>query len=380
VRFFLFVVSFTLLYSLFHAYAFLRARQALSLGPGVSILLVIVMLFMLFCPIIIRLSEDAGLESAARVLANIGYTWMGLLFLFVCASLVLDFYRLTVHGIHLVVHKGLTGITLSTRMVFLAALLLSCFISAYGVYAAFDIHTEHVTLKSSKIPAGLSKIRIVQITDVHLGLIVREARLGRILDAVKKADPDILVSTGDLVDGQIDNMAVLADMLREIRPKYGKFAVTGNHEYYAGIHRSLRFTRDAGFTILRGSGTTIAEFITVAGVDDPAGRPDGDYTEISEKNLLQGYARKHFTILLKHRPVVDKDSIGLFDLQVSGHVHKGQIFPFVFAVKAFFPYVFGLYDFQHGSLMYVSRGSGTWGPPMRFLSPPEVTVIDLLPE
>ncbi len=240
-RFFLFLVSFTLLYSLFHAYAFLRARQALSLGPGVSILLVIVMLFMVFCPIIIRLIEDAGLEGSARILSYVGYTWMGLLFLFVCASLVLDFYRLTVYGIHLAVHRDLTQITLSARMGFFVALLLSCSIAAYGLYAAFDIRTEHVTVKTSKIPAGIRKIRIVQITDVHVGLLVREARLGRILRAVREADPDILVSTGDLVDGQIDNMAVLAAMFREIQPKYGKFAVTGNHEYYAGIDRSLSF-------------------------------------------------------------------------------------------------------------------------------------------
>jgi predicted MPP superfamily phosphohydrolase len=237
-----------------------------------------------------------------------------------------------------------------------------------------------VSLKSSKVPAALSRLRIVQITDVHLGLLVRETRLGRILQTVRQANPDILVSTGDLVDGQIDNMASLASMFQEIRPKYGKFAVTGNHEYYAGIDRSLAFKRDAGFTVLRGSGAEIAGFIALAGVDDPAGRPYGDYAEISEEKLLRGYPRYHFTVLLKHRPVVDKEAIGLFDLQLSGHVHKGQIFPFVFAVRAFFPYVSGLYDFQQGSLLYVSRGSGTWGPPMRFLSPPEVTVIDVIPE
>jgi hypothetical protein len=202
---------------------------------------VIVMLFMVFCPIVIRLIEDAGLEGSARILSYVGYTWMGLLFLFVCASLVLDFYRLAVYGINLAVHKDLTQITLSARMGFFVALLLSCSIAAYGLYAAFDIRTEHVSVKTSKIPAGIRKIRIVQITDVHLGLLVREARLGRILRAVREADPDILVSTGDLVDGQIDNMAVLAAMFREIQPKYGKFAVTGNHEYYAGIDRSLSF-------------------------------------------------------------------------------------------------------------------------------------------
>jgi hypothetical protein len=305
---------------------------------------------------------------------------MGLLFLFFCAGVVLDFYRLSVYAIHLASHKDLAGITLSTRMAFFAALLLSCSITAYGLYSAFDIHTEHVTLKTSKIPAGLSKIRIVQITDVHLGLLVREARLGRILYAVRQVNPDVLVSTGDLVDGEIDNMADLATMLREFRPKYGKFAVTGNHEYYAGIHRSLSFTQDAGFTVLRGNGVRVAEFITMVGVDDPAGKPYGAYTEIGEKHLLQAHGRQQFTILLKHRPFVAEEAGGLFDIQLSGHFHKGQIFPFVFVIKALFPYVSGLHHFQNGSSLYVSRGSGTWGPPMRFLSPPEVTVIDIVRE
>ena len=366
---------------MFHAYAFLRARQALSLGPGVSILLVIVMLFMVFCPIIIRLIEDAGLEGSARILSYVGYTWMGLLFLFVCASLVLDFYRLTVYGIHLVVHKDLTQITLSARMGFFVALLLSCSIAAYGLYAAFDIRTEHVTVKTSKIPAGLSKIRIVQITDVHLGLLVREARLGRILHAVREADPDILVSTGDLVDGQIDNMAALAAMFREIQPKYGKFAVTGNHEYYAGIDRVSQLYE----------GCRIYHAPLAAGSRSPnsLGLPAWMTLQAGRMGLTPRSAKRNYCrntrgsssrFFSSTGPLVDKEAMGLFDLQLSGHVHKGQIFPFVFATKIFFPYVSGLHEFEHGSLMYVSRGSGTWGPPMRFLSPPEVTVIDVIPE
>lgn len=379
-RFPLFVVSFTLLYGLFHAYAFFKTKQALSLGPEASTLLGIVMLFLVFCPILVRLIENAGLEGPARILAHVGYTWMGLLFLFVCAGLILDFYRLVVYLMQAAVCSGFAAITLPAKDAFLIAVFVSGAIAAYGLHAAFDIRTEQVTLKSPKIPANSGKIRIVQITDVHLGLIVREARLARILDAVKEANPDILVSTGDLVDGEIDNMAALAAMFQEVRPKYGKFAVTGNHEYYAGIRRALQFTEDSGFTVLAGRGITVDTFITMAGVDDPAGESYEGYTEISEKKLLQGHAGQRFTVFLKHRPVVDKEAVGLFDLQLSGHVHKGQIFPFVFAVKAFFPYVSGLYDFPHGSSMYVSRGSGTWGPPIRFLSPPEVTVIDIIRE
>jgi predicted MPP superfamily phosphohydrolase len=142
----------------------------------------------------------------------------------------------------------------------------------------------------------------------------------------------------------------------------------------------MEFTDDAGFTVLRGKGMIVTDFITMVGVDDPAGKPYGSYAEVKEKELLSGFPKQNFTVFLKHRPVVEEDAMGLFDLQLSGHVHKGQIFPFVFAVKAFFPYVSGLHGFQYGSCLYVNRGSGTWGPPIRFLSPPEVTVIDIIRE
>jgi predicted MPP superfamily phosphohydrolase len=375
---FLFLTIFSLLYSLLHAYAFIRAKQALAFGFPASFLVVVFMLIMVLCPAIVRLAESHGLEVAGRVLSYIGYIWMGLLFLFVCASLVLDSYKLLIFLLRVIIHQEFSKISLSAQMVFFIGLTVSVFIAAYGLYQVFDIRTEHVTLKTTKIPEGIGKIRVVQITDVHLGLIVGEARLKRILQAVKEANPDILVSTGDLVDGQPDNLKVLAKMLQEIQPRYGIYAVLGNHEYYAGLSRSLNFTKEAGFTMFRGNGANVADLITIAGVDDPAGESYGLAIEVKEKELLAGYPRNRFTILLKHRPVVDKDAIGLFDLQLSGHVHKGQIFPFVFAVKAFFPYVSGLYDFKSGSYLYVSRGSGTWGPPIRFLSPPEVTVIDIV--
>jgi predicted MPP superfamily phosphohydrolase len=377
---FLFLTIFSLLYSLLHAYAFIRAKQALAFGFSASAPIVVFMLIMVFCPAIVRLVESLGVEAGARILGYIGYVWMGLLFLFVCASLVMDSYRVLIYLLRVITHQDLSKITLSAKMVFFVGLIVSVSIAAYGLYQVFDIRTEHVTMKTDKIPEGIGKIRVVQITDVHLGLIVREARLKRILRAVKEANPDIFVSTGDLVDGQLDNLEVLTKMLQEIQPRYGKFAVLGNHEYYAGLSRSLNFTKEAGFTILRGRVTLVADLIIIAGVDDPAGDWYGLSIKVEEKEMLSGYPREKFTILLKHRPLVDKDAIGLFDLQLSGHFHKGQIFPFVLVVEALYPYVSGLHDFKSSSYLYVSRGSGTWGPPIRFLSPPEVTVIDIVHE
>jgi hypothetical protein len=182
------------------------------------------------------------------------------------------------------------------------------------------------------------------------------------------------------VDAQINRLEGLAEMLREINPRYGKFAVTGNHEFYAGLPQSLEFTRKAGFTMLRGEGLTVAGLINLAGVDDLAGLGSGPFKGATEKDLLSGLDREKFTLLLKHRPNLDKDALGLFDLQISGHTHQGQIFPFRLITRLFFPYDGGSFRLSNHSLLHVSRGTGTWGPPIRFLAPPEVTVYELIHE
>ena len=122
----------------------------------------------------------------------------------------------------------------------------------------------------------------------------------------------------------------------------------------------------------------VSGLVNIAGVDDHAERSQGLVREVSERELLSRLDREKFTILLKHRPSVDKDAIGLFDLQLSGHTHKGQIFPFSLITKLAFSADAGLFSLQKNSYLYVSRGAGTWGPPIRFLSPPEVTVIELV--
>lgn len=378
-RFFVFFLTFSTLYGLLHAYAFIKVRHAFSLGALGHVLLGLFMLFMVFCPIFVRLLERFGIESVARSLAFAGYAWMGILFLFICSSFVIDVYRLLA-GLALLPFRtdGSPWWAVSPGGAFYIALGVSVVTAAWGVLEAGRIRTEHITIRSSKIPERLDRLRIVQISDIHLGLIVREGRLEKILRKVKEAEPDVLVSTGDLVDGQINDLSRMAEMFRNIQVKYGKFAVTGNHEYYAGLDRALAFTEAAGFSVLRGRVVQIEDMIHIAGVDDPAAKRFGLDPAVSEKKLLSGHKKEGFTLLLKHRPLVNQESSGLFDLQLSGHAHKGQIFPFSLIIRMLYPIDAGLLRLEDGSHLYVSRGTGTWGPPMRFLAPPEVTVIDLV--
>ena len=374
----LFFLIFFMIYGVIHLYAFLKARSALAFGLGTAICVILFMLAMILAPVIVRYSERFGFEFFARIMAHIGFIWGAVLFLFFSASLVIDLYRLAVYLAGLMLQRDFSAISLSTGYSFFIPLLLSLCISVYGYFEARDVRTERILIRTPKIPAETGRMKIVQITDVHLGLMVREGRLKLILDKVKAEDPDVLVSTGDLLDGQVCKLNGLEDLFKDIRPRYGKFAITGNHEFYAGIENAICFTENAGFTLLRGESVPVAGIINIAGVDDPAGKTLGLAHDISEKELLSGLPRKKFTLFLKHRPLVDKTAIGLFDLQLSGHIHKGQIFPFTLVTALLYPITSGRLDLPDNSVMYVSRGSGTWGPPIRFLAPPEVTTIELV--
>lgn len=379
-RWIVFFAVFSALYGGLHLYAFWRATQAGFHGApfyGGSLVFTVVMVAV---PFLVRFLEGYGFHDGARIMALAGFTWMGFIFLFVCAGLLEDCFRLAFMGARVLTGKTNLNWILSRPHAFLTILLVCAAISLYGSFEARAIRTEHVMLKTAKMPPGMTKFRIVQISDVHLGLIVGEGRLARIVEAIKAAEPDLLVSTGDLVDGQMDNQEKLVAMLRNVPVKYGKVAITGNHEFYAGIGRSLDFTRKSGFQMLRGEVSPLLPWMSIAGVDDPAGGSDRVSTNIPEREMLSKIPGDHFALLLKHRPYVDGPSQGLFDLQLSGHTHKGQIFPFTLIIKLMYPIAGGRLQVSQESAMYVSRGTGTWGPPIRFLVPPEVTVIDLVNE
>jgi len=373
----LFLLMYFTIYGGLHLYAFLKLKKGFAFGLPACLILAIFMILMVVSPIVVRIFERYGYEVLARGLACIGFTWMGLVFIFISASFFFDIYVLLHHLARMLTRRPLADFTLSLRNSCTLAMLISFAVVIYGYFEALHIRTEHVTVKTNKMPEEIGRFRVVQISDVHLGLIVGKSRLKRILRQVKNARPDILVSTGDLVDGQMDDLEALTDMFRSIPATYGKFAITGNHEFYAGIDRALAFTEKAGFTMLRREGITVSNLLNVVGVDDPAGKRYGADRAASEKALLEKMPMEKFTLFLKHQPVISSESLGMFDLQLSGHTYKGQIFPFNLVTKLFYRMHTGLSKVNGNALIYVSRGSGTWGPPVRFLSPPEVTVIDI---
>ena len=201
----LFLLVYLSIYGGVHLYAFLKLKRGLALELPTYPILAIFMILMVVAPIVVRISERYGYEAFARGLAYVGFIWMGLIFIFISASFFFDIYRLLHFLAKMLTQYPLAGFTLSPRNFCISAILISFVVVSYGYFEALHIRTEHVTVKTDKIPEKIGRLRIVQISDVHLGLIVGKSRLTRILRQVRDARPDILVSTGDLVDGQMDN-------------------------------------------------------------------------------------------------------------------------------------------------------------------------------
>ncbi len=373
----LFLFTFFLLYSALHFYFFLKLKHAYTINFKTGTFVAALFIVLIIAPIITRLAERAGYIGFALFTAYSGYTWMVVIFIFFSFSLCMDLLRFFVYASGFFAKFDVSRFVHADRFFFILPLVLSLIISSYGFYEARQIRIKKIVFETHKIKKGIAPLRIVQISDVHIGLILGKGAIERIADKINEIRPDILVSTGDLIDGRFTDLKASIEPLKLINPAYGKFAVTGNHEFYAGIKTSTDLMEKAGFEILRGRGVTVGDIINIAGVDDAAGV---DFTNsfVIEGSMLAKLPQGKFTLFLKHRPVIEDSAAGLFDLQLSGHTHSGQIYPFRYIVKIFFPYCSGYYGISDKSYLYTSSGTGTWGPPIRFLSPPEITVIELV--
>ncbi len=359
-------------------YAGWQAYVGLALAwYAVPVLAVWVALMTFSLPLVWQL-EHRGRHRLATVIAWSGFGWMGWVFVFFWIALSLDVLSMAVTVAGAAMHADMS-VPAATLGSFALAATLALLVTAYGFLDASRVRIERITLTSPKLSAASGTFRIALISDVHLGVIVGARRLRRIVERLRQLDADVVVSAGDLVDGLEHRLRELAPLFDALRPRYGKFAVTGNHEYYAGIEHSLRFHQRAGFTMLRGASVDVTEAITIAGVDDPTGRRSGDAVT-DERVPLARVARERFRVLVKHQPLLDAAAADLFDLQLSGHVHKGQIFPFEWFVRLAYPVRTGLTRLAGGSWLYVSRGTGTWGPPMRVGASPEIALIEIKAE
>jgi hypothetical protein len=369
----IFISVFLLLFGGMHLYLFLRVRAAFTPGTVAVWIIGAALVLMTFSPMLVQ-SLAHGHPTLGNLVAWVAYPWVAIVFWFFSLGLLLNLWNLGTRVVHL------PGLAVAPRAGFFGLAAVILVLCVWGLLGASNIRTEHATVATAHLPPGSAPIRIAQVSDLHLGLLVRQRTLGKVLKIIRGANPDLLVATGDLVDVTADSCCDLARQFSAIAAPLGKFAVLGNHEFYAGMDRSVSLLGMAGFRVLRQEAVDVGRGLTVAGVDDPSGRQTGNRSLTDEGAILPpAGAPRDAVLFLKHQPTIRPGSLGRFDLQLSGHTHKGQIFPFTLLVQMAWKYPAGLYDLGRGSRLYTSRGTGTWGPPFRVLSPPEVTLITLVP-
>ncbi|MEE9913262.1 MAG: metallophosphoesterase [Deltaproteobacteria bacterium] len=366
----LFLLTFLCLYSGINFYFFCRARSVLHFSGLLQGIILILIILLILAPIIVRTLEAMRYEHLARLVACIGYIWMAFVFLFFFTSITLELIR--------VIHKWIvpgTGTLTLKAVTFGLSVIVAAGLVGYGYCDARRIRVKNVQITTDQVLPGEGKLRIVQISDVHVGIIIRNSRLNPLLEKIREARPDMLVSTGDLIDGELDNIMEDAARFAAINTPFGKFAILGNHEYYAGLRQSMEFTEAAGFELLRDD-ITQAAGITIFGEDDMTSRRSGLTNKAEVFNKALAGKQNGFVLLLKHQPYIDQKAN--YNLQLSGHTHGGQLFPFGIVTRLYFPKNYGLHELAQNKLLYVSRGAGTWGPPVRVFAPPEITIIDLI--
>ncbi|THA84953.1 metallophosphoesterase [Streptomyces sp. A0592] len=243
---------------------------------------------------------------------------------------------------------------------------------AYGVLRGPSVKRVQVPL--AKLPRAAHGFRIAVVSDVHLGPVLGRAHAQRIVDTVNRTQPDLIAIVGDLVDGSVPDLGSAAEPLRGLTARHGSFFVTGNHEYFSGAEQWVDHVRELGLTPLENARRALPHF-DLAGVNDIQGEQEGSGPDF--RAALGDRDRSRAAVLLAHQPVVIHDAIrhGV-DLQLSGHTHGGQLWPGNYLAELANPTVAGLERYGDTQL-YVSRGAGAWGPPVRVGAPSDITVVEL---
>lgn len=360
----MFLVVVLSIWTLMHVYVASRIWN-LPVAPGPwwhrGVVLTFVLLWLSF-PLGQFLARSVG--RVAAPVEFLGAAWVGVLFVFLVALLAADL----VSGF---------GWLLPSRGARQVAVVAAVVLSVVGfVQGLREPAVQEHRVAVPRLRPELEGVRIVQLSDVHLGPFLRSRWLERRLTQVGALRPDLIVVTGDLLDQDAALSESLVPWLRQLKARYGVWGVTGNHEFYAGLDRSLGVFRAANIEVLRDRAALAAPGLVVAGVDDLTARRQFGVSDHPVDRALANRP-EGATVYLCHSPWEAERAAELgVDLMLSGHTHDGQIWPFRYLVRLMYPHVAGRYA-VNGMTLIVSRGTGFWGPPMRLFKRAELTLITL---
>lgn len=365
-----------------HGYVGLRLLPSLVAWPGASALLAVALIASaVLLPMGFRTLRRRGGRGTVALHWG-GMVALGLFSSTFVLTLLRDAGLLVALGLDAVwpLAVGVEALALGSAA---AVPLLGAGITAWGfVNARRTARVRRIDVPIAGLPARLHGFTIAQISDLHVGPTIRGDYVAAVVDAVNRLEADAVAITGDLVDGGVRELAAHVAPLRGLRSRHGSFFVTGNHEYYSGAHAWIGELRRLGVRVLMNEHVTVRDprgTVVIAGVADwSAHHFDPGHRSDPAAAIAGAPADAAVRVLLAHQPrSAEAAERAGFDLQLSGHTHGGQFLPWTFFVRLQQPFTAGLHRVRR-MWIYVSRGTGYWGPPKRFGAPSEITRVRLV--
>ncbi|EME62846.1 calcineurin-like phosphoesterase [Rhodococcus ruber BKS 20-38] len=352
----------------------LRGRAAIAANTALGVLLVVAL---------IGAQSGTSLDPRwARPFGFLGWTWLGVVLYLVLGTLLIGIVCLAARTVRRFRRDDVPPPDPSRRralQIATGALAVGAVAAVgYGTVEAARPRIVHTRIPLRRLPTGFEGLRVALVTDLHVGPSRGREFTRRTVDLVNAQQPDLIVLGGDLTDGTIALVGPDLAPLADLRAPLGVYGVSGNHEYYADDAMSwLDFWETLGVRTLRNERVTLergGDAIDLAGIHDYSA-PAPNEADLTA--ALQDRDPERFVLLAAHQPrhVFEARDHGV-DLQLSGHTHGGQMWPLGYVVPLQQPTVTGLDQFGD-TLVYTSRGTGAWGPPVRIATPPEVAILQL---
>jgi hypothetical protein len=374
---------------LLHGYLWWRLVRGTTRPGRVRRLLTLLTVVLAVLPTLAVALRSRLPMAAATPLDWVGYTWLGLAFYLFLTVLVTEPIRVALRLLRRSREAGDDGTVISRRLLLARGLAVAAGAVAVGtagtgvVLANSAPVVRRVPIRIPRLDPALAGLRIVTFSDGHLSATYGGRRFERVVETVNAQRPDVVAIVGDLVDGEVDELREDVAPLADLVSAQGVFFVTGNHEYFVDTAAWLRHLPTLGVDVLRNERVPIRRggaSVDLAGIDDRTAARSGVPGHGADLDAaLDGRDDDVPVVLLAHQPVqVERARAAGVDLQLSGHTHGGQLWPFDYAVLLDQPAVEG-WSTHGGTQLYVTSGAGYWGPPMRVGARPEVTVIELQP-